>query len=112
MDTLHPSAGISHGRANTPHYIIDGHCEPFVHLGHVILSIQCLSNYLWDKHEIKMFAYLLFKMIYCGVDESNNVLLFVKFANLHFNAWTQIKSDPVPEETSFLDAYQPGTVAV
>jgi hypothetical protein len=105
-DTLHPPNGIAFPRASTSHFVINGHCDPFVHLGHIIFPIQHLRDYLWDDYEIKMSEYLLFEMIYCGVDELNNVLWFITFANLHFNAWFHMELDPIPEGTSFLDAYQ------
>lgn len=39
------------------------------------------------------------------VDESNNVLRFVNFANMHYQDWRKNDANPLPIHISFLDAY-------
>ncbi len=53
-----------------------------------------------------MLEYLMFEMIYSGLDESNNILRFAKFADLQFKGWRLACSNPLPVESLFLDCYQ------
>jgi hypothetical protein len=53
-----------------------------------------------------MSVYLVYGMIFMGVDQSNNVLRFAQFCDIHYQAWTSSAKDPLPEGTSFFDAYQ------
>jgi hypothetical protein len=53
-----------------------------------------------------MSVYLMYEMVYCGIDESNNMLRFAKFADIHFDGWKLTGRDPLPPGSSFLDCYQ------
>jgi hypothetical protein len=45
-------------------------------------------------------------MIYSGLDESNNIYRFCKFADIHLDAWQNSGTGPIPTGSSFLDCYQ------
>jgi hypothetical protein len=50
------------------HYIIPGHCDPFVHLGVALHPlVKCLRNYLKKKNTV-MSIYLVYEMIYMGIE--------------------------------------------
>jgi hypothetical protein len=106
QETLFPPEGSAHLQAATPHYVIDSHTDPFIHLGNVVFTIHRLRDYLLSDLGVTMSAYLMYEMIYVGLDESNNMLRYCKFADLHYNSWRDTRSNPVPKHSSFLDCYQ------
>jgi hypothetical protein len=70
---------------------------------HTVLQLR---NLLQSELSIAMSEYLMYEMIYAGIVESNNILRFAKFADLHFEDWQSFGRDPIPSESSFLDCYQ------
>jgi hypothetical protein len=105
-ETLFPAEGDAHLESDTPHYIIDSHSDPFLHLGNIIHTVHRLRKFLLDELKVKMSVYLMYEMVYSGIDESNNILRYAKFADLHFDGWKLGRRDPLPPGSSFLDCYQ------
>jgi hypothetical protein len=106
ITTLFPIEGDSFLDADVPHYIIDSHADPFVHIGVVVHTIFRLRDFLKIEMDIKMSLYLVYEMIYAAFDESNNMLRYATFADLHYQDWQDQRVEPLPEGTSFIDAYQ------
>jgi hypothetical protein len=53
-----------------------------------------------------MSLYLMYEMIYTAFDESNNIIRYAAFADLHFQDWQDQRVEPLPVGTSFVNAYQ------
>ena len=105
-ETLFPPEGQIFPEADTPHYVIESHADPFIHLGNIIHTIHRLRDFMLSELGMKMSGYLMYEMIYSGLDETNNVLRFCKFADLHYSGWTEQRADPLPFGKSFLDCFQ------
>jgi hypothetical protein len=104
--TLSPTAGDYFPDSDLPHYTMDSHMDPFVHIGVVVHTVFRLRNFLKDELNVKMSKYLFYEMVYSAFDESNNILRYAMFAELHFEDWKNQKVEPLPPNTSFVDAYQ------
>ena len=103
---MFPSAGRHFPDSNRPHYTIASHADPFIHIGTVVHTVLRLRNFLFQELNLKMSKYLFYEMIYSAFDESNNILRYAIFADLHYEDWQQQRVDPLPPNTSFVDAYQ------
>jgi hypothetical protein len=53
-----------------------------------------MSKYLWDE------------MIVSALLETNNMFQFSKFAKQHFDSWVTKQMDPIPNGSTFVDAFQ------
>jgi hypothetical protein len=97
VETLFPPEGETFPHASPPHCVIPSHVDPFIHLGNVVHTIHRLRRCLLTEFSVKMSTYLMFEMIYAGLDESNNIYRFCKFADIHLEEWRNTGTDPIPK---------------